>query len=199
MIQSPLLIDTRLYIRGNTFDRIGFIENAYITFKEAFIDNEVLFQGNRVNIHPKILDCSNCGNMCNNDIACDDCPWKDKEDIFQHITSDEDAGLKLTKEYKKSRGKKRLHTRTPGIFNVERTRRIPWIKEIIENAPSDDIFVNVAPDINNKNEEKIRIYDRSRDYLIVLSRTKLSDGNHIIYLNSAYNNPPKNFLKSFNI
>ena len=94
-----------------------------------------------------------------------------------------------------------MHTRTPGIFSIERTRRITWIRETIENANilNNNIFVNTTPDINNKNEDKIRIYDRNRDFLVVLSRTRLSDGNHIIYLNSAYNNPPKGFLKSFNI
>ncbi len=201
LIQSPELIDTSIFFSGKKFDSIAFIEYAYITFKKTFIENSVLFQGNRVNINSKILDCSNCGNKCNNNITCDSCPWKDKEDIFQHITSDEDHNLKLTKEYKKSRSKKRLHTRTPGIFSIERTRRITWIRETIENANilNNNIFVNTTPDINNKNEDKIRIYDRNRDFLVVLSRTRLSDGNHIIYLNSAYNNPPKGFLKSFNI
>lgn len=199
MIQASILIDTHAFYYGKVFDFIGFIEYVYSVFKANFIDNEVLFQGNRVNVHPKMLDCSNCGNKCNNDITCEDCPWKGKEDIFQHITSDEDPNLKLAKKYKKSRGKKRLHKRTPGVFNAERARRIIWIKETIENAPSNDIFINTTTDINNKNEEKVRIYDKQRDFLVVLSRTKLSDGNKIVYLNSAYNNPPKSFLKNFKL
>lgn len=197
MLTLPQIIDPQNFYISKKFDKAMFIEYAYSIFKKDFIDNIVNFQGYRVFIQPKLLNCFNCGFNCNNEFTCNNCPWINKEDIFQHITSYEDNNLPLSYEYRKKRKGKRLNKRTPGVFSENRTRRISWIKYIIENNQSSDILVNITKDINNKKEEKIRIYHKYGDFLVILSRTKTQNGNFVIYLNSAYDNPPSSYLKCF--
>lgn len=173
------------------------VNKAYSKFKKDFIENDTKFNGIRVNVDFKKLDCSNCGNNCNNEFKCDECPYIDKEDIFQHITSFKDAELRLTKDYKRQVPLKKRNLRTPGILNRDRLRRIPWISFIIENYDKYGIMHVFENDKNNKKKKKLKIYDSKSDFLVILSVTKLTDRNIEIYLNSAYHNPPKSFLKNF--
>lgn len=197
MLNLPPLIDINKFYFNKKFDEAGFIEYAYSKFKEDFIINSTMFQGNIVFVQPKVLDCFNCGFNCNNKFDCKNCPWANKEDIFQHITSDKDVNLQLSREYKRTIKGKRLHTRTPGIFSKERTQRIRWIKYIIENSNNGNILIDSITDTNNKREEKIRLFHKSSDFLVILSKTKTKDGKYLFYLNSAYNNPPRSFLRCF--
>ena len=90
-------------------DKKKLLEDAYVKLLDDFNNTQVHFEGYGVILDPRIPDCSVCNYNCINDFCeCADCPRKDKLDIFQHITSDEDPTLKnrLTKEAKKLLKKK---------------------------------------------------------------------------------------------
>ena len=190
MLVLPPIIDPHLFLSKSKFKKKQFIDVAYDVFKNDFIKNPVCFKNTVVRIQPKKLDCSNCGNKCTNDFSCSDCPYADKEDIFQHITSFEDANLLIDTEYAKKRRKKKkqINTRTPGKFDISRTKKIPWIKPIIENKEQDSsIAIKIKPDKFNKKINRILIYHRPEDFMIVLSE-HYKKQFRILYLNSAYDN-----------
>lgn len=204
----PPLIPKNNYIvnpKTGSLDRIRLLNDAYNKLIEDFETVGVFFEQNRVYLDTKVLDCSVCNNNCiNNFCTCDGCPWKDKLDIFQHITSNEDPSLekRLTKRAIKLLRKKRKSNpsakiRTPGEFSSSRTFRIPWIKYMIEHHSHEDIQKRTIQ--VNKSKEKILLYNKKQNYLIVMSRTTLSNDNIEMYLNSAYHNPYISLLRGFNI
>ena len=196
----PPMIDVQKFYLGNKFDVPGLILYAYLKFKNDFIDNGVYFEGKRVYAHPKLLDCTNCGHICTNNFECSICPWISKEDIFQHITSDEDENLILTEDYLASlpSGHK-PNKRIPGLFNKDRTIKVPWIKYLIEGVNCSDVLFVKKRDKNNKRAYKIKIFNKSLDYMVILTLVEYKDGNSTLYLSSQYSNPPVTFLKDFNL
>ncbi len=202
----PPLIPKNNYIinpKTGSLNRIKLLNDAYNKLIEDFEVVGVLFEQNRVCLDNKILDCSVCNNNCINDFCtCEDCPWKNKLDIFQHITSDEDPSLekrltikaiKLLRKKRKSNPNAKI--RTPGVFSSSRTFRIPWLKYIIEHHSHEDIQEKIIRVNNSK--EKILLYCKKQNYLIVMSRTTLSNGYIEMYLNSAYHKPYISLLRGF--
>lgn len=185
------------------FDYNALIQKAYDIFYNDFYIEGVFYEGQKVYIRPKILDCSVCNNDCNNKFCtCDICSWKDKEDLFQHITSDYDSTLenKLTKDAKKIVKKRRksnpnYKVRTPGLFSKSRTIRIPFLKTIIENSNDSDIQKIVTQTKNN--EYKIKLYHKKENYLVILVCMIYVNGSKQIFLNSAYHNPFSSLLRDF--
>lgn len=185
-------------------DKKKLLEDAYAKLIDDFENTKVHFEGFRVILDPKKLDCSVCNYNCINDFCeCLDCPWAGKLDIFQHITSNEDPTLKerLTSEARK-RLKKKLKSnpyakiRTPGEFSSSRTLRIPWIKYIIEH--SDDPDIQIVRKAINSQKTKIKLYNKKVNYLVIISQTRLSTGFVEMYLNSAYHKPFNSLLRDFN-
>jgi len=187
--------------KNGLIDKIKFIKDACIFFEQDFICKSVFWNKIKVGVRSKKLDCSICNNDCNNDFCtCSDCPWANKLDIFQHVTSDYDPHLenKLTKEAFKKLKKRRktdpdYKVRTPGIYCRSRTNRIKWLKLIIEDIDNDDIITKISR--TRINEEKIKIYHQKQNYLIILSRTEFKDGTFEIFLNSAYHKPYQSLLR----
>ncbi len=120
----PALINPNIFKNVNDF-----INYAYSIFIKDFNPNSPQLEFNQKPImgRSKNLDCSNCGNSCNNNFSCDKCPFINKLDIFQHICSDEDINLNILPEYKTKTN------RTPGIYNRNRTAKVVWLRYIIEN------------------------------------------------------------------
>lgn len=206
-MKLPEMIHKKDYIIDNnsgSIDKKKLLEDAYAKLIDDFTNTKVYFEGYRVILDDKILDCSVCNYSCINDFCeCIDCPWKGKLDIFQHITSDEDPTLKdrLTPAAKKLLRKKLKSNpyakiRTPGMFSSSRTYRIPWIKYIIEHSNDPDIQV-VQKKVNTQ-KTKIKLYYKKQNYLIILSKTILSNGFVEMYLNSAYHKPFISLLRDFN-
>lgn len=206
-MQLPEMLHKKDYIidwNTGRIDKKKLLEDAYAKLLDDFYNTQVHFEGYRVVLDPKILDCSVCNYDCINDFCeCSDCPWKDKLDIFQHITSDEDPTLKnrLTKEAKKLLKKKLKSNpyakiRTPGEFSSSRTFRISWIKYIIEH--SDDSDIQVIRTNVNAQKTKIKLYNKKENYLVIISQTILSTGFVEMYLNSAYHKPFRSLLRDFN-
>lgn len=205
-MKFPPMIDTKNFLISNNtgqIDKIAFINYAYELFVNDFKHSKVLYKGLQVKIRDKKLDCSVCNNTCSNTFCnCENCPWKNKEDIFQHITSDEDPTLetRLSKTAKKKLKKRRransgYKIRTPGIYSKTRTRRINWIKFIIENSNNSEIIEKIIQSASN--EEKIRLYNKKENYLVIISRTTLKNGTQELYLNSAYHKPYISLLRDF--
>ena len=130
--ELPSLIDQ------NKFRNIkDFIDCIYDIFKEDFSPNspKLSFCAMPIMARNKILNCSNCGNKCNNTLFdCKICPFIEKLDIFQHICSDEDKNLKVLPKYK------RKNNRTPGIYNRVRASKVKWLKYMIENYQNEEII-----------------------------------------------------------
>lgn len=200
------MINTKKFLISNNtgqIDKIAFINYAYELFVNDFKNSKVLYKGLQVQIRDKKLDCSVCNNTCSNAFCnCENCPWKNKEDIFQHITSDEDPTLetRLSKTAKKKLKKRRranpgYKVRTPGIYSKTRTRRINWIKFVIENSDNPEIIEKIIQSASN--EEKIRLYNKKENYLVIISRTTLKNGTQELYLNSAYHKPYISLLRDF--
>lgn len=205
-MKFPLVLDKKQYLISGTngqIDKIKLINDAFELFIKDFVIDKVFYKGIKVGVRNKLLDCSVCNNNCNNDFCtCNDCPWKDKLDIFQHITTDEDKDLKknLTKKAQQKL-KKRKKTnpaykiRTPGLFSKSRTIRILYIKFLIENIDNNEIVEKISK--TRTNEDKIKIYCKKQDFLVILSKTKLENGNFEIFLNSAYHKPYISLLRDF--
>lgn len=202
----PTLIQKKKYIidiSKGTIDKNKLICDAYEIFVTDFLENGVWYNNYRVFLDEKILDCTVCNNSCINTFCtCENCPWKDKLDIFQHITTDEDPKLesRLTREAKRLLHKKRKHVpkakvRTPGEFSLSRTIRIPWIKYMIENSGNDEIQKYIKQ--VNKQKSKILLYNKKQNYMVVLSKIEYSNGNIEYFLNSAYHNPYQSLLRVF--
>lgn len=202
----PPLINQKKYLIPNSngqIDKIQLLKDVWELFKEDFIDNEVIFGGERVLTESKILDCSVCDNNCINVFCtCDNCPWVGKLDIYQHITSDEDKSMenRLTLNAQRIlRNKRRKNPdaiiRTPGKFSKSRTLRIPWIKYFIENCNHPELQIDIKR--YSPIKEKIKIYHKKQDYLIIFSRNTYKNGNKELFLNSAYHKPFKHYLREF--
>ena len=190
---------------ANSYDKIALINNAYEIFKKDFIEDGVFFDGTRVNIRNRKLDCSLSDNKCSNDFcSCENCSWKEREDIFQHLTSDYDSNIEqyLTKQARKLVSKRKnsnpnYKVRTPGVFSKSRTIRIPWLKAIIENSDDKDIIKKVVP--KRENEFTVKLYHKKEDYLVIITGMKYASGNLEFFLTSAYHNPYPTLLRDFNI
>lgn len=149
------------------------IEYLYSIFEKDFKDKEnpIEFQGQKVKYSylPLYVRCDKLfdqNQTCNNtEYDCQNCVFIEKEDIFNHITCSELSS----------------NIRTPGIFEIERAIRVPWIRPIIENC--------------NKNYPDIKYYETTVDgelrkcfwldaekYLVILTE----DNNKDLFLTSAY-------------
>ena len=115
---------------------IDFINHSYTIFKNDFMDpkNPLVFKNKIVKYAPAKLN-KKCNKLimqgfknCNNQFYdCSNCPYKDKEDIFNHIT---------TKDFKKN---SKSNIRTPGIFEINRAIRIHWIRILVENYKKQEV------------------------------------------------------------
>lgn len=202
----PPLIPKKDYIineKTGSIDIIRLINDAYEILKEDFFNKKVFFEGKQVYLDLKILDCSVCNNQCVNTFCtCQNCPWKGKYDIFQHITSDEDKSLELRLTTKAKKALKKIRKvrptakiRTPGEFSSARTLRIPWIKYMIEN--SNDVNIQIVKKKVSKDKTKIIFYNKKENYMVVISKTILKDGFVEMYLNTAYYKPYQSLLRDF--
>lgn len=109
---------------------IDFINHLYTIFENDFMnpDNPLIFDGKIVKYSPVKL-YKRCEKLlkkgfqsCNNkNFNCTNCPYVEKEDIFNHLT---------TKDFVKN---SKSCIRTPGIFEPNRAVRMHWIRIIIEN------------------------------------------------------------------
>lgn len=153
-----------------------FVDYTYVIFADIFNKPTIKFNEKYVLARPKILDCSNCANKCNNLFTCNICPFKGKVDIFQHVCSDEDYNLKVLPGYK--------NTRTPGIFNKTRTSRVAWLKFMIENYDNID-FVRYYNFPASKSNREINHYFwlYNAHYILILVEEKNSNK---IYIRSCY-------------
>lgn len=205
MILPPLLsIKDFISAENNKeFDKIALIEKAKQILYRDFVEIGVYYNGQKVFIREKLLDCSLTNNKCSNDFCtCENCPWKNYTDMFQHLTSDYDSNLEkfLTKKAHKIVSKRKnsnpnYKVRTPGIFSKARTIRISWIKAIIENFDDEDIQQVVIPKRNN--EFIVKLYHKKEDYLVILTGVTYTDGNTEFFLTSAYHNPFPTLLRDF--
>lgn len=107
----PSLIDFNKYCSINDF-----IDDIYNIFSTDFFINRIIFEGKKVNISTKLLNCKPEDNCQSLEYTCDNCPFQNKFDIFNHIIT----------------GKINTY-RTPGKFQLERAKRVHWIKPIIDN------------------------------------------------------------------
>lgn len=178
----PNKSNIRNYIIKRKVDVICFIEDQYKIFYKQFLNDEnpLLFNGLRVIPRPKILDCSNCNNTCSNNIRfnCLNCPYKNKEDIFQHITSDKDKRLNVSKKYRKK------ENRTPGIFNIKRTERIGWLRPIIENS-NDTENVLYFEENSKSGELKKYFWLKSRNFVLIIVES-MWEKDKFNYINTSY-------------
>lgn len=202
----PELIQKKKYIidiSKGTINKSQLICDAYDILITDFLENGVWYNNHRVLLDRKILDCTVCNNSCINSFCtCENCPWKDKLDIFQHVTTNEDPQLesRLTIQAKRKLHEKRKRipkakVRTPGEFSLSRTIRVPWIKYMIENSENDEIQKHI--NIVSKQKSKILLYNKKQDYMVVLSETKYINGSIEYFLNSAYHKPYPSLLRVF--
>lgn len=177
----PELIDESCYNSKGIIDYKKLIEDTYNIFCMDFCNpsSPIIFENKRVVIDEKILDCTclkvkNCYNLKYFD--CNDCKFKSCFDIFNHICTDDYELLhKKNKTIKvpklKKRKRNRIIPRVPGKFNIERLKRVVWIKSIIEHSAEnpfiaikrntyfdDKLNIEVIADINLElKQEKYKI------------------------------------------
>lgn len=154
----------------NSFN--SYIEYLYKIFRQYFINEETRVKFRNQNIEISFLQLSErClqlvekGLTCRNNFTCSDCPFVDKEDIFNHITC------------------KRLNseTRTPGKYEEERAIRLPWIKPIIEHCDTSHSSIKYYEKILN-GELRMYFWLDSEKFIVVI--TKGADKK--LYLTTSY-------------
>lgn len=170
----PTLFDS------NKFQNVqAFVDYAYSIFMNNFHfqNSTILFQGKPVVARPKILNCDNCGNHCNNKLfSCSNCPFINKEDIFHHVCSDEDPNLTVLPEFKYK------NNRTPGIFNRIRASKLAWLKFMIENFNNTQYirYYNM-PASNREVNHFFWLYHEQ--YILILVEEK---GGNRLYIRTCY-------------
>lgn len=151
---------------------IELIEFLYTIFEKDFKNesSSIVFDGQIVS-YANLLLYSRCEKFlsehktCNNiDYNCNECPFVDKEDIFNHITCSEQS-----KSF-----------RTPGIFEIERAIRLPWIRAIIENCNEDHPSIKYYETTSKGKLRKCFWLDNQK-YLVILT-----ENENVLYLTSAY-------------
>jgi len=149
-----------------------YINHLYLIFTKYFFDvnNKIKYDNRNVEISPLMLSercliLTEKGLTCRNSFTCSNCPFVDKEDIFNHITC------------------KRLNdeTRTPGKYEEERAIRLPWIKPIIENCNEAHPSIKYYEKILDGELRKYFWLD-SEKYIVVLTEGK----DNKLYLTTAY-------------
>ena len=167
----PSLFNPSRFANLNTF-----IDYIYTVFMNDFDPKtpQVKFNSKYVIARPKILDCSNCGNKCNNQFECKNCPFLNKLDIFQHICSDEDLNLPVLPEYKYKKN------RTPGIYNRNRATKIAWLRFMIENYKNEN-FIRYYNRRSSKREINHYFWLYNEHYILILVEDKRG-----IYIRSCY-------------
>lgn len=140
----PEIVNEKDYQDGKYVNYAKLIESVYNLFLMDFCNPSapVMFEGKRVVLNNKVLDCSvlkveNCYNEAY--YNCDSCKFKAYFDIFNHISTDDYSTLhkqnpKIPVPKLKVKKKQRKVPRTPGRFNLARLCRIVWIRSIIENS-----------------------------------------------------------------
>lgn len=161
----PEIINEKDFQIGNSINYFSLIENAYNYFVMDFcnLTTPVLYENKRVVICEKQLDCSLLKTQdCYNSLYynCQNCSFHNKFDIFNHICTDDyyllhkkNPSINVPKLKIKKRNRK--IPRTPGKFNLERLKRVVWIKSIIENCKDRnniEIFRNTYKDKNTQQE-----------------------------------------------
>lgn len=154
----------------------AFIDYTYSMFIKDFNPNSprIEFNSKEVMARPKILNCSNCGNKCNNQFECQNCPFFNKLDIFQHICSDEDPTLPVLPEYKNKKN------RTPGIYNRNRATKVAWLRFMIENYQNENFIWYYNRPSSNK-ELNHFFWLHKEHYILILVEEKRK-----IYIRSCY-------------
>lgn len=113
-------------------DQVELVHDLYKIFEIDFKSpqNYLYFDNRQVGCAPLLLyyKCEKFleqFDSCENEYQCKNCPYVMYEDIFNHLTC---------RDFKKS------NFRTPGIFEAERAKRINWIRPIIENVSSPEVY-----------------------------------------------------------
>lgn len=116
---------------------IEFIKHLYCIFENDFMDpNNPLIFNNKIVKYSLLKLYTRCEKLqakgflnCRNvHYNCTNCPYVEKEDIFNHITC---------KDFNKN---SKNQIRTPGIFEEARAVRIHWIKHIINNYKQIEVY-----------------------------------------------------------
>lgn len=158
----PEIIDDKDFQCEEGINYSSLIETAYTYFVMDFCNptSPILFKNKKVVICEKLLDCfllkiKDCYNSMY--YNCPNCNFQNKFDIFNHISTDDyyllhkkNPSINVPKLKVKKRNRK--IPRTPGQFNLERLKRIVWIKAIIENCNDTKnvkIYENTFTDKNN--------------------------------------------------
>lgn len=156
----------------NRFQNINaLVEYLYKIFENDFkSDFAAKFENRKIEINnlPLHIRCEKLldkGLNCNNKYKCSNCPYIDKEDIFNHITCRELTG----------------DIRTPGIFEEERAIRLPWIKPVIENCNKEHPSIKYYETIV-KNEKRKCFWLEVEKFLVIITEDKQKR----LYLTSAY-------------
>ena len=152
---------------------IDLIKYLYSIFEKDFKNtkNHIIFNGQNVKysylpLHTRCSILTEKEQTCNNsEFNCKNCPYIDKEDIFNHITCSE-----LSKDI-----------RTPGIFELERAIRVSWIRPIIENCNIDHPSIKYYESIVDGQLRKC-FWLNVEKYLVILTE----DNNKDLFLTSAY-------------
>ncbi len=164
----PDKIDLKNYPTTNDL-----INHLYTIFEKDFKDeiNPIRFNNQNVvfaklRLHDRCSELADRNKTCNNtEYNCSNCPYIDKEDIFNHITCSE-----LSKDI-----------RTPGIYEPERAIRLPWIRPIIENCNNAHSSIKYYETIVDGQLRKC-FWLNSEKYLVILTEGH----NKNLYLTSAY-------------
>ena len=205
----PEMINEKDYVSETGIDYIALIEQVYTYFVMDFCNpsSPVMFEGKKVVICEKPLDCSllkkkECYNE--NFYTCQNCNFQNKFAIFNHISTDDyytlhkkDSSIEVPKLKVKKRNRK--IPRTPGRFNLERLKRIVWIKSIIENCTdAENVIVSKntykQKSLCNKGEASVDVLTdvtfvlKNERYKVAIEPIKDKQSNIIKYfvLNTAF-------------
>lgn len=157
----------------NYDNTIEMVSDLYKIFEKDFKDktNPLIFKGKKVRIaslllHVRCTKLTDSGINCQNIFYnCSNCPYVNKEDIFNHITCSE-LNSKI---------------RTPGIFELERAIRLPWIRAIIENCNNEHSSIRYYEAVVNNSIRKC-FWLNIEKYLVILTEGENDD----LFLTSAY-------------
>ena len=152
---------------------IELVSDLYKVFEKDFKQktNSLIFNGKEIRIaslplHIRCEKLTDLGMDCQNtSYNCSNCPYINKEDIFNHITCSE-----LNSKF-----------RTPGIFELERAVRLPWIRAIIENCDNEHTSIRYYEAIV-KNSLRKCFWLNAEKYLVILTEGENGD----LFLTSAY-------------
>lgn len=129
-----------------------FINEIFELFITQFYTSKISFKNSIVKLSPKLLKCKDTDNCQSIEYNCNNCPFKDKPERFNHIVT----------------GKNEF-SRTPGKFREDRASRIHWIKYIIENHMDPQILYFHKP-----HKQKIRHYfwAKEENYIVIIQEEK---------------------------